>query len=110
MSKTTVLKPRASEKAYGLSEARNTYVFDVPTDVNKHQIAAAVAAQYEVGVTNVRIANIPGKAKKAYRKRGRNIATKRSDVRKAYVTLKEGDKLPIFAAAAEEAKTDKETK
>lgn len=110
MSKTTFLKPRASEKAYALSEVRNTYVFDVPSDVNKHQIADAVAAQYEVAVTNVRIANIPGKAKKAYRKRGRNVSTQRSDVRKAYVTLKEGDKLPIFAAASEEVKTDKETK
>ena len=29
MDKTLVLKPRMSEKAYGLSQAHNTYVFDV---------------------------------------------------------------------------------
>lgn len=111
MSKMTVLKPRTSEKAYALSEAHNTYIFDVPSEVNKHQIADAVAAQYSVSVTGVRIANIPGKAKKAYRKRGRNISTQRSDTCKAYVTLKAGDILPIFAAAGEkEADDDKETK
>jgi large subunit ribosomal protein L23 len=110
MSKSIVLKPRVSEKAYALSETRNTYVFDVPADINKHTIADAVKAQYEVGVTNVRITNIPGKAKKAYRKRTRGIDVKRSDIRKAYVTLKEGDKLPIFAAVDEVVKTDKEAK
>jgi ribosomal protein L23 len=32
----TVLKPRMSEKAYGVSQLRNTYVFDVTGDTNKH--------------------------------------------------------------------------
>lgn len=108
MSKSIVLKPRVSEKAYATSEATNTYIFDVPADINKHRIAEAVAAQYEVGVTNVRITNIPGKAKKIYRKRTRGIDTKRSDVRKAYVTLKAGDSLPFFAGA--ESETEEEAK
>ena len=108
MSKSIILRPRVSEKAYALSEALNTYVFDVSSDVNKHSIADSVTAQYEVAVTKVRIASIPGKAKRSYRKRGRNVEAQRSDIRKAYVTLKAGDSLPIFAgmkeAAAEEAK------
>lgn len=103
MSKSVFLKPRLSEKAYATSEATNTYVFDVPADINKHAIADAVAAQYEVTVTNVRITNIPGKAKKLYRKRTRGIETKRNDVRKAYVTLKQGDNLPFFAGSEAEA-------
>ncbi|MBX4196958.1 50S ribosomal protein L23 [Candidatus Saccharibacteria bacterium] len=108
--KLLALKPRISEKSYALSEQINTYIFDVPSNANKFDIAKAVAAQFEVGVTNVRLASVPGKSVRSYRNRGRkSITGKRSDVRKAYVTLKEGDKLPIFAAI-EEAEAPKETK
>jgi large subunit ribosomal protein L23 len=108
--KSLALKPRISEKAYVLSEAGNTYIFDIPKDANKFDIATAVASQFSVEVTNVRIAGVPGKATRAYRNRGRkSLSSKRSDIRKAYVTLKEGDKLPIFAAV-EESKAPKETK
>jgi large subunit ribosomal protein L23 len=104
------LKPRISEKAYAQSEASNVYIFDVPANANKFEVAKAVAAQYEVGVTNVKIASVPGKSVRAYRQRGRrSINGKRSDIRKAYVTLKEGDKLPIFAAV-ENPEAPKETK
>lgn len=104
--KDLILKPRMSEKAYGLSQTRNTYVFDVPGDANKHTVARAVAAQFDVTVTNVNIANIAGKAKRTVRKNGRSVNGHQSDLSKAYVTLKEGDTLPIFAAleqAADEA-------
>lgn len=104
------LKPRISEKAYALSEQRNVYIFDVPASANKHDIAKSVAAQYEVKVTNVRISAVPGKSVRSYRNRGRrSIAGQRSDIRKAYVTLSEGDKLPIFAAV-ETPDAPKETK
>jgi|SRR5579862_5563692 len=107
MSKNIVLKPRVSEKGYAISALNNTYVFDIPTGVNKHSVANAVAAQYGVGVTNVRIANIPGKTKRTFRGRGKFAQGQRSDVRKAYVTLKEGDKLPIFDAVEQEVKAEK---
>jgi large subunit ribosomal protein L23 len=108
--KTLTLKPRISEKGYALSEANNTYIFDVPASKNKFDVAKAVASQYEVTVSSVRLAGVPGKAIRSYRNRGRrSINANRSDIRKAYVTLKEGDKLPIFAAV-EEADTPKETK
>lgn len=109
MSKSLALNPRLSEKAYALSEIRNTYIFDVPYEANRHTIARAVEAQYEVSVKSVRIAGVPGKTGRNIR-RGRIVGhSKRSDIRKAYVTLKEGDKLPIFAAV-EEAKPSKESK
>jgi large subunit ribosomal protein L23 len=99
------LKPRVSEKAYGLSEQSNTYVFDVVYKVNKFEVAKAVTSQYEVSVTKVHLVNIPGKAQKSYRQRGRkSISGQRSDTRKAYVTLKEGDKLPFFAASEDTPK------
>lgn len=108
MSKSLLLKPRLSEKAYGLSEQSNTYVFDVPSTANRHTIGDAVASQYDVGVVSVRMAATAAKPFRAYKKRGRNITGKKSGVRKAYVTLKEGDRLPIFAS--DDDKSTKEAK
>ncbi|HEX5447826.1 MAG TPA: 50S ribosomal protein L23 [Candidatus Saccharimonadales bacterium] len=96
------LKPHLSEKAYSLSEAGNTYIFKIAAGANKFDVAQAVASQYDVSVENVRITSVPGKAVRVYRKGGRkSLQGKRSAIRKAYVTLKEGDKLPIFAAVEE---------
>ena len=107
MSKTIALKPRLSEKTYAISEERNVYAFVVPSSINKHQVAKAVTEQYEVTVTNVRLASVPGKTYRSYRNRGR-VTHKgfRSGLRKAYVTLKDGDKLPLFAAVEEGAKPE----
>lgn len=104
MSMFMTLRPRISEKAYGLSQSNNMYMFDVPVSANKHEVADAVAAQFKVTVTNVNIANVKGKPKRTVRKGGRAVAGKRADSRRAYVTLKAGDSLPVFAAI-EEANT-----
>jgi hypothetical protein len=48
MSKIMTLKPRLSEKTYGMSEALNVYTFEVPVGATKHTVAAAVKAQYDV--------------------------------------------------------------
>lgn len=104
MSKTTALKPRLSEKSYGLSQTNNTYVFEVESGANKHTVARAVAEQFEVEVTNVNITNVKGKNKRVITKGGRRVSRgDRPDVRKAYVTLAEGNHLPIFAAEEEAA-------
>lgn len=103
-----VLKPRMSEKAYGVSQLRNTYVFDVDGAANKHTVARAVAEQYSVTVTTVRVVNVKGKVKRTVRKGGRPVMGRQSDTKKAYVTLRAGDTLPIFAAIEEaEAKEAK---
>lgn len=110
MDKHIVLKPRLSEKTFAASQ-KNVYVFDVPTDVNKHTVARAVASQFEVTVTEVNIANIPGKAKRLITKKGRRVSTgTRSDRKKAYVTLAEGQSLPFFADNSADAPEEKETK
>jgi large subunit ribosomal protein L23 len=110
MSKTMILRPRLSEKAYGLSQAKSTYVFEVPANANKMTVSQAVAVQFEVAVTNVNIANSKGKPKRTIRKGGRPGQGRRSNTKKAYVTLKSGDTIPIFAAeeqaAADAAKAD----
>jgi large subunit ribosomal protein L23 len=116
MYTTIILKPRVSEKAYGQSgnDAKsgkaNVYVFDVDGSQTKQSVASAVKAQYKVEVTNVNIVNLKGKTKRTVRKGGRPIAGRTSDVKKAYVTLKVGESLPIFAAIeAETAKEEKAT-
>lgn len=106
MTKIAII-PRVSEKAYAMSQApgAKTYVFEVPLSANKHTVARAISAEYEVTVVNVRTVLVKGKTKQSYRKGSRPITGRRSDIKKAYVTLKEGNSLPIFEEiAAEEAK------
>jgi large subunit ribosomal protein L23 len=100
--KSPALKPRVSEKAYAMSENSNVFTFDVEGGINKFDVAKAVSSQFDVSVIKVRIVTVPGKATRSYKQRGRkSFNGQRSDIRKAYVTLKEGDKLPIFAAVEE---------
>ncbi len=107
-----VLKPRMSEKTYAQSE-KGVFVFVVDKDLNKHQIAEAVEKTYDVNVVTVNVVVQKGKTKRLYRNR-RYERGVRSDVKKAYVTLKEGQSIPIFAAIeeaeAETKKSEKETK
>jgi large subunit ribosomal protein L23 len=104
MEKSIVLRPRLSEKTYTLSESR-VYVVEVPKGLNKHEVKKAVEAQFEVKVVKVNVTNIPGKAKRIISisgKRMKNAEGRRNDIRKAYVTLAEGNSLPFFAAVEEE--------
>ena len=103
MSMTITLKPRQSEKTYASSIATNTFVFDVPKSANKIEIGAAVAQQFKVSVINVRTTVVKGKQARSIRlgKYRKNVMGKRSDYKKAFVTIKEGDSLPIFAAVQE---------
>lgn len=110
MEKTTLLRPRMSEKTFGLAQANTVYVFDVPAAANKQTIAAAVTAQFEVTVLNVNVANQKGKSKRTVRKGGRAVAGQQSDRKKAYVTLKEGDKLPFFDTPEDKKKDKKADK
>lgn len=96
MEKLTLLRPRLSEKTFGLAGEHTVYVFDVPSSANKHTVAAAVTAQFGVTVLGVNLLNLKGKAKRTVRKGGRAVAGQQSGRKKAYVTLKEGDKLPFF--------------
>lgn len=102
------LRPRVSEKAYGLSQVRNTYVFDVPMDANRVTVAQAVAAQFKVTVEDVNISVLKGKAKRTVRKGGRASTGRDVTIKKAYVTLKAGDSIAIFAV--EDEKADKTAK
>lgn len=107
MSKLVVLKPRISEKSYGLSQ-KQVYVFQVPKSTNREAVAKAIAMQFDVTVTGVNITIAKGKAKRTIKKGGRQVHGQRSDMKKAYVTLKDGDQIAVFAA--EDEKADEKTK
>ncbi len=109
MSLIMTLKPRLSEKAYNQSQNANIYVFQVPGDANKHTVAEAVTAQFGVSVLAVNIAVAKGKVKQSYKKRGGKTSGSRNDIKKAYVTVKQGDAIPIFAAE-EDQKTSRSAK
>lgn len=85
----TILSPVITEKSTYLSE-QNKVVFRVADDATKDDIAAAVEALFKVTVTKVNTLNVKGKTK---RFRGR--AGRRSDVKKAIVTLAEGQSIDI---------------
>ncbi len=102
MDKQALLKPRLSEKAYNLSEQHKVYTFLVPLQANKHTVARAIKAQYEVEVVGVRLANARGKAKRTISQKGRRVKNGRMNAsKKAYVTLKEGQSLPVFNSVKE---------
>ncbi|MES2875852.1 MAG: 50S ribosomal protein L23 [Patescibacteria group bacterium] len=95
-----MITPRATEKAYGMT-GQNIYVFNVPLDANKQQIADVVAAQYDVTVKNVSTAVQAGKAIRFSRGKSRYPGTtKRKDSKKAYVTLAEGSSIQVFEQPA----------
>ena len=85
----TILAPVITEKATLLSE-QNKVVFRVAKDATKDEIAAAVEALFKVNVTKVNTLNVKGKTK-----RFRGIVGRRSDVKKAVVTLAEGQSIDI---------------
>ena len=93
----SVLKaPHVSEKATNNAEKSNTIVFKVALDANKVEIANAVEQLFEVKVDSVRTVVVKGKTKRRGAKMGR-----RSDWKKAYVTLQEGQSLDFAEGAAE---------
>ena len=85
----TILSPVITEKATILSEL-NKVVFRVADDATKDEIAAAVEELFKVKVTKVNTIVTKGKTKRFRGRPGR-----RSDVKKAIVTLAEGQSIDI---------------
>ena len=84
-----ILAPHITEKASVLSE-QNKVVFKVALDATKDEIASAIEALYTVQVTKVNTIVTKGKTK-----RFKGIKGRRSDVKKAIVTLAEGQAIDI---------------
>jgi large subunit ribosomal protein L23 len=86
-----ILAPVVSEKSYELIEKNNTYTFEVDPRSSKEQIKYAVEKVFEVKVLRVNTMNRKGKVKRTGYKLG-----KRKDVKRAVVTLAEGNSIDLF--------------
>ena len=84
-----LLSPHITEKASILAE-QNKVVFKIALDASKDEVASAVEAIYNVKVTKVNTIVTKGKTK-----RFKGIKGRRNDVKKAIVTLAEGQVIDI---------------
>ena len=80
-----LVAPIVSEKATSVAEKNNQVLFKVLRDATKDEIRAAVESMFNVKVEGVTVSNMHGKLKRF----GQSIGH-RSDWKKAYVTLAEG--------------------
>jgi large subunit ribosomal protein L23 len=90
-----IRRPLITEKTTIQREDGRTVVFQVAADANKVEIKRAVEKLLGSKVESVRTAIAHGKVKRQGRFAGR-----RSDWKKAYVRLKDGEKLPEFLEGA----------
>jgi large subunit ribosomal protein L23 len=88
-----LLAPRVTEKSARVGEQGNQYVFRVAPDASKSDIRAAVEELFEVKVESVRVAVVKGKSKSFKQRAG-----KRSDWKKAYVRVQEGQVIDLLGA------------
>jgi large subunit ribosomal protein L23 len=87
-----IRRPLVTEKGVAKKDDERTLCFEVAPDANKVQVKQAVEKLFKVKVAEVRTANMEGKL----RRRGR-FSGYRPDWKKAYVKLKDGEKVPDFA-------------
>jgi len=86
-----IKRPVVSEKSTALAELGNRYVFEVESSATKPQIRDAIQQIFNVRVRAVRTAVMHGKTKRAGRSE-----FKRSNWKKAIVTLADGDRIELF--------------
>lgn len=86
-----IKRPIISEKSSALSEVGGKYVFEVATASNKFEIRDAVEKLFNVNVKAVHTLIMHGEIK-----RGAKAVLKKTNWKKAIVTLKEGQKIDFF--------------
>jgi large subunit ribosomal protein L23 len=89
-----IVRPLMTEKSMRQKEEHNTVTFRVRPDANKVEIRTAVETVFNVKVASVRTASFEGKLKRMGRHQGR-----RSDWKKAIVTLQPGHKIELVEGA-----------
>ncbi|MEW6271371.1 MAG: 50S ribosomal protein L23 [Thermodesulfobacteriota bacterium] len=89
-----IRSPLITEKGTLVNEQANQVLFKVARDANKVEIQQAVEQFFNVKVVKVRTVNVLGKTRRVGRSFGR-----RSDWKKAYVTLAEGQRIDFFEGA-----------
>jgi large subunit ribosomal protein L23 len=89
-----LVQPLLTEKVTAMREQSNTVGFLVHPEANRIQIKQAVETLLKVKVERVNVLNVQGKNKRLGRFSG-----KRSDWKKAFVKLKQGEKLELYESA-----------
>ena len=89
--RSIVKRALITEKGTALRERRNQYHFEVARDANKIEIKHAIEALFNVKVSDVHTQVVRGKEKRVGRFIGR-----RSNWKKAIVTLQKGNKIDFF--------------
>lgn len=90
-----ILNPVVTEKSSAAYEARKVYTFKVDTAASKPAIRQAIQQMFGVTVTDVRTVNVRARETRAGGM-GRGRSGKKSPWKKAFVTLKDGDAIPIY--------------
>ena len=88
---SVVISPLVTEKGTVVGEKSNQVVFRIRPNASKAQIREVIEDSFKVTVMKIRTANFLGKQ----RRRGRTLG-RRPNWKKAYITLKEGDRIEIF--------------
>ncbi len=88
-----LISPIVSEKSTRLADQHRQFVFKVVKDASKPEVRKAVELMFDVKVDAVQIANVSGKVKRFGGAMG-----KRSDWKKAFVTLAEGHDINFMGA------------
>jgi len=89
-----IRRPLLTEKTTLMTERENKVVFEVDRSANKIEIRRAVETLFDVKVEGVRTLTAHGKIKRMGMHQGR-----RSDWKKAVITLRKGDKIEFFEGA-----------
>lgn len=90
------IKPIRSEKTMR-EAATGRYTFVVDLKQNKTQVRRLIEKMFGVNVVKVQTSIVPGKT---YRTGKKNLIARHSDWKKASVTVKSGQKIDLFEAAA----------
>ena len=93
-----LIRPILTEKMLKLQEDKRKYAFKVDQDANKISVKQAIQDRFDVTVEDVNIVNVKGKSKQMNTRRGITHG-RRSDWKKAIVTLREGDTINFFEGA-----------
>ncbi len=94
MMKMILRKPLITEKTSKMQEKNNQYTFLVDVNANKIEIKREIESRFRVSVTGVNTVNYEGRKARVGRFFG-----KKSDFKKAIVTLAKGDKLDVYDQA-----------
>ena len=88
---TIIKRPILTEKSTDLKDSQNTIIFEVAHNANKNEIKSAIEKLFKVHVESINTSIIRGKIKRTGRFEG-----KRPNWKKAFVKIREGEKIEIF--------------